>query len=158
MAKRKQTAPYLPPPKRRTKAELAALRSARSAATLARQARIGAILARTRAGRAQRDELAAGADMSDLAHLPVMYPERVKRAGLKGKKALAVAMPAESAERIAQALTEYVTPPIAPPITGRRRAPKTCSICGEVGHTKLSRKHTGVRTATAESPGATAAP
>lgn len=61
MAKKK--AP-MPPPRPKTK------KAPQTKSTLSAQAR--AAIARTRKGRAELDALAAGADLSDLAHLPAM--------------------------------------------------------------------------------------
>lgn len=99
MAKKK--AP-LPPPRPKTK------KPAQTKSTLSAQAR--AIIARTRKGRAELDALAAGADMSDLAHLPVMV-------------ALPVPKPVSHKKQLDEQSEEPEEMAIEAPVRKARRAP-----------------------------------
>lgn len=82
--KRRKNAPFVPPKKTRT--EAAADKKARYAAT---KARIDRAIARTRAGRAERDAFMADADMTDLAELEVVvFPLGRSTPGIRTKHAI----------------------------------------------------------------------
>lgn len=146
MAKaKKKRRPEAPNWARKTisKADSKAIRAIKKANTARMRQLIAAVRARTAAGRAELDRLMKGADMRDLAHLPVMTGS-FKAPGMRTKRGY----PSDD-ETIAVLEVVRERPPIAPPVPEevrgdegtlllkpgkKRRGIYRCSDCRKAGH------------------------
>jgi hypothetical protein len=134
------------------------IKAKRSALTIRRRALIAKIVARTAAGRAEISKLAAGADMRDLDHLPVITGLLPPKAKSKTRRSSAMAIDLEHADE--EFLGRMRGNPSSPELEERavkvargarpsktrvmiakppkqapsRRQDHRCSVCGRSGH------------------------